>query len=284
MESRGAADYLIVVRINTNIAALTADRNLNVISDELRLSTSKLSSGLRINLAKDDAAGLVISEKLRAQIRATDQAARNAQDGISLIQTADGALENTHSALQRLRELAVQGGNGTINIDQRGNITNEVAQLLEEIDRIATTTRYAQLTLFDQSPSQQIWIQVGGSAGERLSIAFDDMQTMALGVDVVNVDSPEDANTSIRLIDQAIDLVTGQRATLGGAQNALEAIVKNQNQVAENLRSSDSRIRDLDVAGETVAFTKWQILSQSATAVLAQANVFPQNVLQLLRN
>jgi flagellin len=273
-----------VVRINSNIAALTADRNLNIISDELRLSTSKLSSGLRINLSKDDSAGLVISEKLRAQIRATDQASRNAQDGISLIQTADGALENTHGALQRLRELAVQGGNGTINIDQRGNITNEVNQLLEEIDRIATTTRYAQLTLFDKSPSQEIWIQVGGSAGERLSIEFKDMQSMALGVDVVNVDTPQDANTSIAWIDAAIDLVTSQRATLGGAQNALEAIVKNQNQVAENLRSSDSRIRDLDVASETVAFTKWQILSQSATAVLAQANVFPQNVLQLLRN
>ena len=271
-----------MVRINSNIAALTADRNLNLISDELRMSTSKLSSGLRINLAKDDAAGLVISEKLRAQIRATDQAARNAQDGISLLQTADGALENTHAALQRLRELAVQGGNGTINLDQRGNITNEVNQLLEEIDRIATTTRYAQLTLFDTS--QEIQIQVGGSAGERLAISFEDMQTLALGVDVVNVDTPEDANNSIRLIDQAIDLVTGQRATLGGAQNALEAIVKNQNQVSENLRASDSRIRDLDVASETVAFTKWQILSQSATAVLAQANVFPQNVLQLLRN
>ena len=273
-----------MVRINSNIAALTADRNLNVISDELRLSTSKLSSGLRINLAKDDSAGLVISEKLRAQIRATDQAARNAQDGISLIQTADGALENTHSALQRLRELAVQGGNGTINIDQRGNITNEVNQLLEEIDRIATTTRYAQLTLFDQPDGQEIQIQVGGSAGERLAIQFEDMQTMALGVDVVNVDTPFDANLSIGWIDAAIDAVTSQRATLGGAQNALEAIVKNQNQVSENLRASDSRIRDLDVAGETVAFTKWQILSQSATAVLAQANVFPQNVLQLLRN
>jgi flagellin len=273
-----------MVRINSNIAALTADRNLNVISDELRRSTSKLSSGLRINLAKDDSAGLVISEKLRAQIRATDQAARNAQDGISLIQTADGALENTHSALQRLRELTVQGGNGTINIAQRGNITNEVNQLLEEIDRIATTTRYAQLTLFDTSPSLPVRIQVGGSAGERLTINFDDMQTLALGVDLVNVDTPEDANSSITLIDEAIDLVTAQRATLGGAQNALEAIVKNQNQVSENLRASDSRIRDLDIAGETVAFTKWQILSQSATAVLAQANVFPQNVLQLLRN
>jgi flagellin len=272
-----------MVRINSNVAALTADRNLNVISDSLAKSTQKLSSGLRINLAKDDAAGLVISEKLRAQIRATDQAARNALDGISLIQTADGALENTHAALQRLRELAVQGGNGTINVDQRGNITNEVNQLLDEIDRIATTTRYAQLTLFDTSPSHQVQIQVGGSAGERLAITFEDMQTLALGVDTVNVDTPEDANASIALLDQAIDIVTSQRANLGGAQNALEAIVKNQNQVSENLRSSDSRIRDLDVAGETVAFTKWQILSQSATAVLAQANVFPQNVLQLLR-
>ncbi|HEV8634976.1 MAG TPA: flagellin [Chloroflexota bacterium] len=272
-----------MVRINSNIAALTADRNLTVVSDALSLSTQKLSSGLRINLAKDDSAGLVISEKLRAQIRATDQASRNAQDGVSLIQTADGALDNVHAALQRLRELTVQAANGTVNAAQRSDIGGEVTQLLDEMNRIATTTRYAQLTLFATSPSQQIRIQVGGSAGERLAITFSDMQTSALGLNAYSIATPQDANASIALVDAAIDQVTSQRAGLGGAQNALEGLVKNLNEAAENLRASESRIRDLDVANETVAFTKWQVLSQAGTAVLAQANVFPQSVLQLLR-
>jgi flagellin len=272
-----------VVRINSNIAALTADRNLTIISDSLALSTQRLSSGLRINLAKDDAAGLVISEKLRAQIRATDQASRNAQDGISLIQTAEGALDNVHLALQRARELTVQAANGAVNGQQRNDIDNEIRQLFDEIDRIATTTRYGDLLLFPSGPPQQIDLQVGGSGGQRLAVTFSDMRTAALGLGPFSVADPPAANASIELIDRAIDAVTGQRAALGGTQNALEGLIRNLDQASENLRGSESRIRDLDVAGETVAFTKWQILAQASTAVLAQANAVPQNVLQLLR-
>jgi flagellin len=272
-----------VVRINSNIAALTADRNLTVVSDALSLSTQKLSSGLRINLAKDDSAGLVISEKLRAQIRATEQASRNAQDGISLIQTAEGALDNVHAALQRIRELTVQAGNGTVNAQQRADLNSEINQLFDEMNRIATTTRYGEFAHFASSPSQQNDLQIGGSAGERLSVTFSDMQTSAIGLDFYSLATPEDSNASIALVDQAIDQVTSQRALLGGAQNALEGLTRTLNQAAENLRASESRIRDLDVANETVAFTKWQILSQSGTAVLAQANLFPESVLQLLR-
>lgn len=272
-----------MVKINTNIAALTADRNLNLVSDALSVSTQRLSSGLRINLAKDDSAGLVISEKLRAQIRATEQASRNTQDGISLIQTADGALDNIHSALQRIREWTVQAANGIVDTAQRSDIDGEINQLLDAIDRIATTTRYSNLTLFATSPSQQIDLQVGGSGGERLSLTLSDMRSAALGISGLPLATTSDANASIGLIDAAIDQVSSQRAALGGAQEALEGISKNLDQAAENLRSSESRIRDLDVADETVSLTKWQILSQSATAVLAQANVIPQNVLQLLR-
>jgi flagellin len=272
-----------VVRINSNIAALTADRNLGIVSDALALSTQKLSSGLRINLAKDDSAGLVISEKLRSQIRATVQASRNAQDGISLIQTADGALDNVHAALQRIRELTVQAANGTVNAAQRVDIDNEVNQLFGEINRIATTSRYAELNIFSGSPSQQIDLQIGGSAGERLSVTFSDMQTAALGLGNYSLATEQNANASIGLVDAAIDQVTSQRAQLGGAQNALEGLTQTLDQAAENLRASESRIRDLDVASETVALTKWQILSQTGTAVLAQANAVPQQVLQLLR-
>ncbi|MBM4416698.1 MAG: flagellin FliC [Chloroflexi bacterium] len=272
-----------MVRINTNVAALTANRSLGLVSDSLAGSTQKLSSGLRINASKDDAAGLIISEKLRAQIRATEQAARNALDGVSMIQIGEGSLDNVHLSLQRLRELAVQASNGTINLEQRTAITNEANQVLDNIDRIATTTRYAQFTLFGESPSKTVNLQIGGNSGERLAVEFSDMQTPALGIDTISLDTPEDSNQTIVAIDAAIDAVSSQRATLGGAQNALEAVVGTLNAAVENLHASESRIRDLDIAGETVSFTRWQILSQSATAVLAQANVFPQNVLQLLR-
>ncbi|TAK24674.1 MAG: flagellin [Chloroflexota bacterium] len=276
-----------MVRIHTNISALTANRSLGIVSDNLALSTQRLSSGLRINASKDDAAGFVISEKLRSQIRATEQASRNALDGVSMIQTSEGALDNMHASLQRLRELAVQASNGTINIAQRAAITTEANQILDNVDRIATTTRYGQFTLFDSavsgSSSKVVNLQVGGNAGERLRVEFFDMQASSLGIVGLNLDTPEDANAAISLLDDAIDQVSSQRATLGGAQNALEAVVGTLNSAAENLHASESRIRDLDVANETVTFTRGQILLQSATAVLAQANVIPQNVLQLLR-
>jgi flagellin len=282
------------MRINTNMIALTADRNLGVVYDELAKSTSKLSSGLRVNLAKDDAAAMTISEKMRSQIRAIDQAARNSQDGVSLIQTAEGALDGIHLTLQRMRELAVQAANGTMNTEERSAIAGEVNQLIDNVDRIATTSRYDEFVLFnglfDLNTGRPLNLQVGANGGERLALAFNDMQSSALGdvntpgkrLDQISMDSPDLANLAIEVIDLAIDQVSAQRSSLGGAQNALEAIVATLNSSSQNLHASESRIRDLDVANETVAFTKWQILSQSGTAVLAQANVFPQSVMQLL--
>jgi flagellin len=272
-----------MVKINTNFAALTANRNLGIVNDSLSLATQKLSSGLRINFAKDDAAGLTVSEKLRSQIRAIDQASRNSQDGVSLVQTAEGALDSIHTALQRMRELMVQAANGTIDQVGRNGIATEINQLIDNIDRIATTTRYDAFVIFDGSLASGLNLQVGANAGERLAIQFGDMTTQALGVDVVDVTDTDVANQSIALLDAAIDQVSEQRSRMGGAQNALEAIVATLGVGSENLHASESRIRDLDVAAETVNFTRLQILSQSGTAVLAQANVFPQSVLQLLR-
>jgi flagellin len=238
---------------------------------------------------------MTISEKMRSQIRAIDQAARNSQDGVSLIQTAEGALDGIHEALQRMRELAVQAANGTLNIEERSAITNEANQLIDNIDRIATTSRYDDFVLFngtfDQNSGAPLHLQVGANGGERMAVSFNDMQSSALGdvttpgkrLDAISMNDPDSANQAIEVIDIAIDQVSSQRSSLGGLQNALESNVATLNNSSENLHSSESRIRDLDVANETVAFTKWQILSQAGTAVLAQANVFPQNVLQLLR-
>jgi flagellin len=272
-----------VVSINTNLIALAAQRSLGIVQEELGNSTQRLSSGLRVNFAKDDSAGLTISEKLRSQIRSIGQAGKNAQDGVSLIQTAEGALDSTHSALQRLRELCVQAGNGTINSAERNAINDEVQQLIDNVDRIATTTRYDQFVLFDGSLSGGLKLQIGANGGERLSVQMNDMTAQALGIDTIQVDTPDNSNAAIAALDLAIDQVSAQRSQLGGSQNALETIVNTLNVAGENLHSAESRIRDLDVAEETVAFTKWQVLSQSGTAVLAQANVFPQTVLQLLK-
>jgi flagellin len=284
------------MRINTNMIALTADRSLGIVQDELGRSTQKLSSGLRVNLAKDDPAALTISEKMRSQIRAIDQASRNSQDGVSLIQTAEGALDGIHSALQRMRELAVQAANGTLNTEERAAISGEVNNLIDNVDRIATTSRYDDFVLFnglfDQASGAPLHLQVGANGGERIAISFNDMQSSALGdlsspgrrLDAISMDDPDSANQAIAVIDLAIEQVSAQRSNLGGTQNALESIVATLNSSSENLHASESRIRDLDVANETVAFTKWQILSQAGTAVLAQANVFPQSVLQLLKS
>lgn len=272
-----------MVKINTNLTALTANRHLGIVQDDLSTSTQRLSSGLRINAAKDDAGGITISEKLRLQIRSIDQAQRNAQDGVSLAQTAEGALESIHAGLQRVRELLVQAGNGTLNTEERNAITNELNTLIDGIDRIATTTRYDQFVIFDGSLQSGLNLQIGPNGGERLAINFGDMQAAALGIDRIDATSPDAANQSINLLDKAIDLVSSQRATIGGAQNALESLVNTLATSSENLHASESRIRDLDVATETVTFTKLQILTQAGTAVLAQANAFPQSVLQLLR-
>ncbi|HEX8941059.1 MAG TPA: flagellin [Candidatus Limnocylindrales bacterium] len=258
------------VRINTNIEALNAQRNLGMTAVSFGKSVEKLSSGLRINRAADDAAGLAISEKLRAQVRGLNQAQRNAQDAISMVQTAEGALNEVHASLQRIRELAVQYNNGTLGSAEQNSITAEAAQLMSGITDIANQTTFNGKALLS-SAATSVSFQVGANQGETLSVAFT-----ALSVSAASV-------TAISSVDTAIGSVSDLRGTLGAAQNRLESAVRNLGVAAENMSASESRIRDVDVASEMVNFTKLQILQQAGTAILAQANQAPQSVLSLLR-
>lgn len=266
------------MQINTNISALNAYRNLNNTQSDLSKSLEKLSSGLRINRAADDAAGLAISEGLKSQVGGLTVAARNAQDGISVVQTAEGALTETHAILQRMRDLSVQASNtGSLSTAAIANIQAENDELVAEIDRIATTTTFNGTALLDGSYSGAVF-QVGANAGEEITVTVDDMQASALGVGSLTVGS-----AAIATIDSAIESVSTQRATLGATQNRFEHTIKNLNVAVENLSASESRIRDTDMAAEMVQFTRSQILSQAGTAMLAQANQSGQGVLQLLR-
>lgn len=274
------------MRINHNIAAMNTFRQLSSNQSTTSKSLEKLSSGLRINKAGDDAAGLAISEKMRGQIRGLDQAARNANDGISLIQTAEGALNETHSILQRMRELAVQSASDTNTAADRGEIQKEVSQLIEEIDRIATTTQFNTQNLLDTTggTAGTFTLQIGANNAQSLDVDIADMQSTALGVN--GVDLGVDAATStaaIETINDAIETVSAERAKLGGYQNRLEHTINNLGTTSENLTASESRIRDVDMAKEMMEFTKNNILSQASQAMLAQANQQPQGVLQLLQ-
>lgn len=265
------------LRIYQNIEAVNAHRNLGVSSSNLGKAMEKLSSGLRINRAGDDAAGLAISEKLRAQVRGLNQAVRNAQDGISLIQTAEGALIETHSILQRMRELAVQAANDTYTETDQEAIQTEVDQLIEELGRIATTTQFNTKNLLNTD--LELKFQVGANDTEVISLKLADMTASTLGVESLSIT----ADDVIGVIQSAIDQVSTQRATWGAVQNRLEHTISNLGVAAENLAASESRIRDVDMALEMVNYTKQQILQQAGTAMLAQANTAPQAVLQLLR-
>jgi flagellin len=257
------------VRINTNIEALNAQRNLGMTSLQFGKSVEKLSSGLRINRAADDAAGLAISEKLRAQVRGLNQATRNAQDAISMVQTAEGALNEVHSMLQRIRELAVQYANGTNDTDSQASISAEVTQLQSAISDIAANTKFNGVTLLTGGSS--VTFQVGADSGQTLAVSFASVDTSAASV------------SDISSVDTAIVAISTTRGTFGAAQNRLEHTVASLAVASENLAASESRIRDLDVASEMVIFTKTQILQQAGTAILAQANQAPQSVLSLLR-
>ncbi|MFZ5353321.1 MAG: flagellin [Bacillota bacterium] len=272
------------MRINNNMMAYNAHRQLKVNSFSQEKSLEKLSSGYRINRAGDDAAGLSISEKMRGQIRGLTQASRNAQDGISMIQTAEGALAETHAILQRMRELAVQAANDTNVTADRSAIKTEIDDLSQEITRIATKTQFNNQTLLTGSLTGAK-IQIGANASEDLTIVINSMSAQALGVSygVLSVATNADATTAIGLINTAIGTVSTERASLGAKQNRLEHTIKNLDTAAENLQASESRIRDVDMAKEMMAFTKNNILNQAATAMLAQANQAPQGVLQLLR-
>ncbi|MGI6574699.1 MAG: flagellin [bacterium] len=267
------------MRINHNISALNAWRQLGQTDNAMTKSLERLSSGLRINKAADDAAGLAISEKMRGQVRGLKQAIRNAQDGISLIQTAEGALNETHSILQRMRELAVQAANGTNDADDLSALQEEVTQLIEEIDRIATNTEFNKTTLLDGNAA--ITLHIGANSGQSIEITIGDMQAESgLGINAIDISS--DADSAIDTIDAAIKTVSDERASLGAYQNRLEHTINNLNVSAENLTAAESRIRDVDMAQEMLEFTKNQILVQAGTAMLANANVRPQSVLQLL--
>ena len=267
------------MRINNNIMAMNANRQLGINNTSLAKSLEKLSSGHRINRAGDDAAGLSISEKMRAQIRGLQMASKNAQDGISLIQTAEGALDEVHSILQRMRELAVQAANDT-NVDvDRQAIQDEIDQLVSELDRIAQQTQFNEQNLLDGTFTSKTF-HIGANSGQNITVDIEDMQASNLGVDSINVES--DADSAITTIDGAIEKVSKQRSELGAYQNRLEHTIKNLDNAAENLTAAESRIRDVDMAKEMMEFTKQSILQQAATAMLAQANSLPQSVLKLL--
>jgi len=269
--------------INHNLNAMNAHRNMMENTNKAGKSMEKLSSGLRINRAGDDAAGLAISEKMRGQIRGLNQASRNASDGISLIQTAEGALNETHDILQRMRELAVQASNDTNVTDDRKAIKSEVDQLANEITRIGQQTEFNTKKLLTGGLS--IKLHVGANSGQTIDLAISKMCASDLGVGsaAVLVTTQGAAETSIGLINTAITKVSTQRANLGALQNRLEHTIKNVDTSSENLQAAESRIRDVDMAKEMMNFSKNNILNQAAQAMLSQANQAPQGVLQLLR-
>jgi flagellin len=268
------------LRINQNIAAQNSYRNLSVTDNQMSKSLEKLSSGFRINRAADDAAGLSISEGLRAQVGGLKVAVRNAQDGISVAQTAEGSLNEVHSILQRMRDLSVQASNGGANDDDaKAAAQKEFVQLNEELDRIGDTTSFGKSKLLDGTYSGTF--QVGANAGEEMTIDIDAISATDLGTDALDLTTG--ASAAITTIDDAIETVSDQRASLGAYQNRFEHTINNLNVAVENLSASESRIRDTDMAQEMVSFTRSQILTQAGTAMLSQANQASQNVLSLLR-
>ncbi|MGN7312455.1 flagellin Hag [Alkalicoccobacillus gibsonii] len=303
--------------INHNLSAMNAHRQLGANQAAGAKAQEKLSSGLRINRAGDDAAGLAISEKMRAQVRGLDQASRNAQDGISLIQTAEGALNETHSILQRMRELAVQASNDTNTDTDRAELQKEMDELIDEIDRIAGNTEFNTKNLLGSKDAdgefngadQSFTFHIGANASQNITLNIGSMDTARLGEkdtdgtlddtktiaslrsvaatdddDAVagKLQSQTDADAAITTIQAAIDSVSAERSKLGANQNRLEHTISNLDNSSENLQAAESRIRDVDMAKEIMEFTKNNILSQASQSMLAQANQAPQQVLQLL--
>ncbi|ERP31063.1 flagellin [Chitinivibrio alkaliphilus] len=273
------------MRINNNIMAMNANRQLGINDQGTGRSLEKLSSGFRINRAGDDAAGLAISEKMRGQIRGLQQGSRNAQDGVSLIQTAEGALNETHAILQRMRELSVQASNDTNVTKDRESIKSEIEQLSDEIDRIAEQTEFNTQTLLDGDleSGDGLEFQVGANSGQIISLNINDMQAEALGVNTVAASNiTANQSVAIQLINDAIISVSEERSNLGAVQNRLEHTIRNADNSRENLQAAESRIRDVDMAAEMTEFSKNNILKQASQSMLAQANQAPQGVLQLL--
>ena len=277
------------MRINTNIAAMNTYSRLTAANTAKTNSLAKLSSGSRINKAGDDAAGLAISEKMKSQIGGLTQAKRNAQDGISLVQTAEGALNESHSILERMRDLAVQGANDTLTTDDRNSINKELTALHEELSRIATTTEFNTKKLLNKD-GNTFTFQIGANEQQTLTVTISAMDgTILLGSNATKfqIDGKaaniRKAGGMISQIDKAIAKVSDQRAALGAVQNRLEHTINNLTATNENLSDANSRIRDVDMAEEMMTFTKSNILSQAATSMLAQANAMPNSVLNLLQ-
>jgi flagellin len=268
------------LRVNTNIASMTAQRNLASVSSRLQGNFSRLSSGLRIASASDDAAGLGISERMRAQIRSFSVAGRNAQDGVSLAQTAEGAMQEISNNLGRMRELAVQAANGTLTTADRAVLDAEYQELITEIDRVAGQTAFNGVNLLDGSTAS-LSIQVGINSGETISVSLADVTASTLSL-TGDVTTETNAAAELATLDAAIDTVTSARGNLGAAQNRMSSAIASIANARENLSAAESRIRDVDVALETADLTRNSILQQAATSVLAQANVQPQLALSLL--
>ena len=268
--------------VQHNLSAMNTSRQLNGVTSSLSKSTEKLSSGYRINRAGDDAAGLSISEKMRSQIRGLNKASDNAQDGISLIQVAEGALNETHSILQRMNELATQAANDTNTSTDRKAIQQEVDQLTSEIDRIRSTTQFNTQNLLDGSFSKKN-LQIGSLSGQSISISVSNMNATSLGVNGLKVSSFSGAGEAMSKIQAAIDKVSTQRSKLGALQNRLEHTINNLDTTSENTQAAESRIRDTDMADEMVQYSKNNILSQAGQSMLSQANQQTQGVLSLLQ-
>lgn len=266
--------------ISHNLNAMNAHRNMKISTGDQGKSIEKLSSGYRINRAGDDAAGLAISEKMRSQINGLNQASSNAQDGISLVQTTEGALTETHSMLQRLKTLAVQAANDTYSNGDRQLIQKEVAQLKSEISRIGSQTDFNGTKVL--SAAAQLDIQVGDKAGQTITVSLAAMTNPGT-ISGIDLSTKAGASTAMTTIDAAITEVSGHRATLGAVQNRLEHTIKSVDNTSENIQAAESRIRDTDMAKEMMNYTKSQILTNAAQSMLAQANQAPQGVLQLLQ-
>ncbi|RDD52091.1 flagellin [Aeromonas sp. ARM81] len=268
--------------ISTNVSSLNAQRNLANSGKSLDTSYTRLASGLRINSAKDDAAGLQISSRMTSQINGLDQGNRNANDGISMAQTAEGAMDEVTSMLQRMRTLAQQSANGTNSDDDRGALQKEVAALQKEITRISDQTTFAGTALF--TAGNTVSFQVGADANQTIDITLEEIDAAALGVDGYNISTDAGAQSALSTIDAVIKKVDGYRADLGAVQNRLDSTIRNQANVSENVSAARSRIRDADFATETANMTKQNILQQAASSILAQANQRPQSALSLLGN
>lgn len=284
--------------INHNMSAMFAQRAQGIQDLAQQKSMEKLSSGMKINRAGDDASGLAVSEKMRSQIRGLKQASTNAQNGISFIQTTEGYLQETTDIIQRIRELAVQSSNGIYSAEDRMQIQVEVSSLIAEVDRVASAAQFNGMNMLtgrfarptgENVVTASMWLHIGANMDQRTQVYIGTMSAMALGLrnvgdeTIMSLEGPDDANRAIGTLDEALKKINKQRADLGAYQNRLDMTVKGLNIGAENLQASESRIRDTDMANEMVEFTKDQVLSQAGTAMLAQANQSSQNVLSLLR-